>query len=73
MARRGVGHLRLVSGRDSPRSPPALPPPSSSITIEIDASGVLRKLEINLRKEDALQALNALVMAHMRALGLLTN
>ena len=71
MARPNGGHLRLVSSRDWQRPPSDLPPPSSTIIIEIDAAGALRKIEVSLRKEDALQALNGLAMAQMRALDVL--
>lgn len=49
------------------------PPPFSTITIEIGIGGALQKLDFNLRKEDALQAIHALAMAHLRALDLLTH
>lgn len=67
-------HLRLVargttSGTSIP--PPPSPPASSTILLEIDIAGRLQKLEVNLRKEDALQALQGLLMAHMRAIDLL--
>lgn len=71
-------HLRLVASSpsivDKPVPPPPPPPPASStIVIEIGRGGALQKLEINVRQEDAIQALNGLVMAHMRALDLLTH
>jgi hypothetical protein len=53
--------------------PPPPIPPSSYITIEIDGSGQLRRLDVNVRKEDAIQALHGLAMAHLRALDLLTH
>lgn len=67
-------HLRLVargttSGATLP--PPPSPPAASTIILEIDIGGRLQKLEVNLRKEDALQALQGLLMAHMRAIDLL--
>jgi hypothetical protein len=49
------------------------PPPASTVTIEISASGALQRLDINLRPEDALQALQGLAMAHLRALALLAS
>lgn len=67
-------HLRLVARgtcfTKSPPSPPS-PPAASTILLEIDIGGRLQKLEVNLRKEDALQALQGLLMAHMRAIDLL--
>jgi hypothetical protein len=70
-------HLRLVvSGvviADVSCPPPPPPPAASTITIEIGCGGALQKLEVNVRQEDALQALQGLVMAHLRALDLLTH
>jgi hypothetical protein len=69
-------HLRLVVSSavtvEIPVPPPP-PPASSTILIEIGREGALQKLEINVRQEDAIQALHGLVMAHMRALDLLTH
>lgn len=68
------GHLRLVAscgGAIASPPPPSPPIAASSITLEISAAGALQRLDINLRPEDALQALNGLVMAHMRALALI--
>jgi hypothetical protein len=63
-------YLRLVVLNDVVLPPPP-PAPTSSVTIEIGPTGALQRLEINLRPEDALQAMNGLLMAHMRALALL--
>jgi hypothetical protein len=67
-------HLRLVVSSavtvEIPLPPPP-PPASSTITIEIGVGGALQKLEVDLRQEDAIQALHGLVMAHMRAIDLL--
>lgn len=46
-------------------------PASSIITVEIGGDGALRRLEVNVRKEDVLQALQGLAMANLRALDLL--
>lgn len=71
---REPSHLRLVvSSPATVELPPPRPPASSTILIEIGREGALQKLEINVRQEDAVQALNGLVMAHMRALDLLTH
>lgn len=65
-------YLRLVARGSSDTSPPSPPPPAaSSVIIEIDIGGRLQRLEVNLRKEDAIQALQGLLMANMRALDLL--
>jgi len=69
-------HLRLVVSSavtiEIPVPPPP-PPASSTILIEIGREGALQKLEINVRQEDAVQALYGLAMAHMRAIDLLTH
>jgi hypothetical protein len=66
-------HLRII-GAQRPEQPPAEQNPASSIiTIEIDRTGRLRRLDVNLRKEDAAQALHGLAMANLRALDLLAS
>lgn len=63
-------HLRLVSSRKPNGEVP--PSATSIVTIEIYRS-VLRRVEVKVSKEDAIQALHGLAMAHMRALDLLTH
>lgn len=72
----GHRRLRLVVSRAVSVDfdyPPPPPPASSTITIEIGCTGAIQKLEVDVRQEDAIQALHGLVMAHMRALDLLTH
>lgn len=43
----------------------------SSITIEIDELGRLGRFDVRIRKEDCLQLIQGLAMAHLRALDML--
>lgn len=63
-------HLRLIKpGSALVRRPPPPPPAAAShVTIEISDAGALQKLEVDLRPQDALQAMNGLAMALMRAI-----
>jgi hypothetical protein len=66
-------HLRLVPFGTSANPPKPPPPPAAShVTIEISDAGALSKLEVELRPQDALQAMNGLAMALMRAIDALT-
>ena len=66
---RKKAHLQLV--KPGAPSQNQTPPPSSIVLIEIDPSGALRRLVVDLRKEDAIQALQGLAMANLRALDIL--
>lgn len=64
--------LYVVKGsQDSNIEAPTDGATRSSITIEIDELGRLGRFDVRIRKEDCLQLIQGLAMAHLRALDML--